>query len=247
MKKLNILGVRVDEISFYDTLLRAEEAVESRKPAHFISLSALTVLDALKDLEFLRIINKASVVNCDGAGVKLAVKILYGKKIEKVSGVDLLPFLCRLCSERGFSVFFFGSTKQAAGGTAKRMKKRFPKLRVAGFLDGYSFRDSVKSTIEKIRKAKPDVLFVGLGQPAQEKWIEKNIGAVKSPVCLGVGGSFDVISGRLKRSPYLFQKVGLEWAYRMFLEPWRIKRILRLFVFMYLVIKEKFSLRRRIK
>ncbi|MEI7905049.1 MAG: WecB/TagA/CpsF family glycosyltransferase [Candidatus Firestonebacteria bacterium] len=244
MKRFKVLGVRVDDISFYETLLKTEEAVKTRKHAHFISLSALTVLTARKDTEFLHIINKASVVNCDGAGVKLAVRLLYGEKIEKVSGIDLLPFICRLCADKGYSVFFFGSTKEAVSGTAGKMKKRFPKLKVAGFLDGFSFSNSVK-LVEDLRKAKPDVLFVGLGQPAQEKWIEKYQAAIGIPVSIGVGGSFDVISGKIKRSPRIFQKSGFEWAYRLYLQPWRINRILRLFVFMYLVIIQKISLRRR--
>ena len=244
MRTFRVLGIRVDSLSFYDTLVEAERLIVRRNPAYMISLSALTVLSAKKDQEFARIIRDAAIVSCDGSGVKLAVRLLYGKDIKRVSGVDLIPHLCGLCAERGFGVYFLGSKPEAVSGTVKRMKTRFPELKVSGFCDGYFDEKNVKYVVSGIKKAAPQVLFIGLGQPAQEKWINSHKDELKVPLLIGVGGSFDVLSGRLSRAPYIFQKTGFEWAYRLCMEPWRIRRILRLFTFIWLVLKEKYSIRR---
>ncbi len=245
MRTFKVLGIRVDSLSFYDTIVEAERLINRRKPAYIISLSALTVLLARADAEFARIIRDAAIVSCDGTGVKLAVRLLHGKDIKRVSGVDLIPHICGFCAERGFGVYFLGSRKESVAGAVKRMKTRFPDLKVSGFCDGYFDEKNVKYVVSGIKKAAPQVLFIGLGQPVQEKWINSHMSELGVPLLIGVGGSFDVLSGRLKRAPYLFQKAGLEWAYRLFLEPWRMRRILRLFRFVGLILKEKYSIRRK--
>ena len=242
-----MLGIRIDSLSFYDTLVEAERLIRRGVPSYIVSLSALTVLRARTDHEFARIIRNAAIVNCDGTGVKFAVQLLHGKTVRRVSGVDLLPHLCGLCAERGFGVYFLGSSKESVSGTVKAMKTRFPGLKVSGFCDGYFDEKNVKYVVSGIKKAAPQMLFVGLGQPAQEKWIDSHMTELGVPLLIGVGGSFDVLSGRLRRAPYLFQKTGLEWAYRLFMEPWRIKRVLRLFNFIWLVLREKYSIRRNNK
>ena len=247
MRTYRVLGIRVDSLSFYDTLVEAERLIIRGVPSYIVSLSALTVLRARTDPEFASIIRKSAIVSCDGTGVKFAVQLLYGKNIRRVSGVDLLPHLCGLCAERGFGVYFLGSKKESVSGAVKMMKTRFPELKVKGFCDGFYDEKNVKYVVSGIKKAAPQVLFIGLGQPAQEKWINSHKAELGVPLLLGVGGSFDVLSGHLRRAPYLFQKTGLEWAYRLFMEPWRIKRVLRLFNFIWLVLREKYSIRRNNK
>ena len=146
--------------------------------------------------------------------------------------------ICALAETRGHSLFLLGSAPGVAESAGRVLMQRFPALKLVGAYHGY-FEDSEEpSLIALIRGAKPSLLFVGMGMPAQEKWIARNLRALNVPVVMGVGGSFDVLSGKLKRAPAPIRRLGIEWLFRLSQEPWRWRRIAQLPVFAWRVIKE---------
>ncbi|OGF49203.1 MAG: hypothetical protein A2044_06350 [Candidatus Firestonebacteria bacterium GWA2_43_8] len=217
------------------------ELISKREPSIFISLGSLTVMQARKDPAYRALIKEAALVICDGAGVSSAVKFLSGRKIERLTGVDLVPFFFKLAEEKGLKIFILGSKKDVIAEAARVLKKSYPKADICGYLDGYFDIINPVEVINVIKKTSPDILLVGLGQPRQEKWLKENLKALAVPVTMGVGGSFDVIAGKIKRAPVVFRKLGLEWLFRMMIEPWRLKRNAALAGFIYLIIKNKLT------
>lgn len=218
MSKTDILGVKIDNLTM-------EQALEKIKGFVVLPYSEF-IVRAQKDKEFRNILNSADFCLCESRGLRLVAKFL-GKKIkEPISGVDLIYTL------RG-KIFLFGGKE----GVAEKVKQKL-NAKVVGVENGY--QDS-KRVIAKINSVGPDILLVGLGSPKQEKWIYKNLKKMPSvKLAIGVGGAFDFISGRVKRAPKFLQKVGLEWLWRLILQPWRIKRIYNGVVkFSWLVLKCK--------
>lgn len=185
-----------------------------------------------KDLEYRRVLNSARLSLPDGVGVLLAAKLLGVSLKDKIAGVDLVESLCKIVAKRPITVSFVGSRPGIANKTAECLKKRYFGLKVA--FSGTELRNfsDLKGT---------DILFVTFGSPKQEFWIEKNLKRLPVKVAIGVGGSFDIISGNLPRAPHFMRTLGLEWLFRLLIQPWRIKRQLSLLTFIYLVLKEKFS------
>jgi len=202
----------------------------------------LAVILARSDREFKEIMNNASLTLADGMGIILASKLLGESLKERVTGVDLIPHLCKFSQESGSSIFFFGSLSGVVEDAIAKLKQKFPKMNVAGLQNGYFDKNIEGEIITKINSSGTDILLVGLGQPAQEKWIYNNRDKINS-VCIGIGGSFDVISGRISRAPKILQQCGLEWLYRLFLQPYRFKRMLWLPYFIWLVLIEAFKKR----
>ena len=165
---------------------------------------------------------------CDGAGVLWAAKVLDLPLRERVPGVDLTQAICEMAAREGYGVYFLGAAPGVAEKAAAVLRGRFPGLRVVGTHDGYFPPEEEERLVEEIRAARPDVLFVALGMPKQEQWIRKHQERLGVPVLMGVGGSFDVISGNLPRAPQWMQNFGLEWLYRVYLEPQRLPRLLAL-------------------
>jgi N-acetylglucosaminyldiphosphoundecaprenol N-acetyl-beta-D-mannosaminyltransferase len=147
--------------------------------------------------------------------------------------------LCREAAENGRSVFLLGAAPSVADAAAQVLAGRYPGLKLAGAQHGYFKVSEETDVIARIRRAAPDLLFVGMGMPAQEKWIAKNLQALGVPVVMGVGGSFDVLSGRVGRAPLWMRRAGVEWLYRLVREPWRWRRIAQLPVFAWKVIRQR--------
>ena len=138
-------------------------------------------------------------------------------------GVDFVGDFCKICEKESKSVYFLGGRDGIAQKTADRLKKRFPDLKISGWLDGGI---NLKDCCKLIKSASPDVLFVALGAPRQEKWIYDNLREIPSvKLAIGVGGAFDFISGNVKRAPKFMRRLGLEWLWRLIIQPWRVRRI----------------------
>jgi N-acetylglucosaminyldiphosphoundecaprenol N-acetyl-beta-D-mannosaminyltransferase len=239
MNKLSLFDVRVDEITLNEVINKVKQFIKKKSPHYLISLGSLTILLARKDKELREIIKRADLVLCDSVGVQWGLKFLYDIKIEKISGVDLIPILCDVAVQNKYRLFFLGSTKEVIKKAVENVKRRYKGINICGFSDGY-FDIKKEDLIKKwIKKSKPDILLVGLGQPFQEKWIFKNLNYLKVPLCIGIGGSFDVLGGKVKRAPLFFQRIGFEWFFRLVQEPWRIKRVVKLLCFIGLIIKTK--------
>src|SRR5699024_3949817 len=149
-------------------------------------------------------------------------------------GIDTFLTLCEMASSHNKSIFLYGAKPGVAENAKGELEKMFPNLQVAGTLNGYE-KDQ-KFVMETITEANPDILFVALGSPNQEYWIVENMENLNVNIFQGVGGSFDVISGKVKRAPKFFQRIGCEWLYRLLLEPSRIRRQLKLPMFLWKVL-----------
>lgn len=204
------------------------------------------IVRAYHDNGFRKILNSASLALPDGIGVIWAGKILGKKFEERITGIDTLENLCKIARDYGLTVGLLGGGPKVAEKTAECLVREYPNLRVVFvgeewsqkvIIDSKSKIESRKSKLESI-----DILFVAFGAPKQEIWISKNLSRLSVKVAVGVGGAFDYISGRVPRAPKWLQHFGLEWLFRLVIQPWRIRRQVALLEFVYLVLKEKLSL-----
>lgn len=239
MPKIELFDIQIDNISFEEIKTYFDGFIKNNKPHLIVSLNPLTLLKANKDSEYKNIIKNSNLVLADGAGIIWASKFLKKPLKERITGIEILEYACKLSESHKYKLYFLGSKPDVIKKAAKKLKERYPLSYITGFHHGYFSEDEEKELINSISSLGPDILFVGMGQPAQEKWIWNNLRLLNVPVCIGIGGSFDVISGQLKRAPKWMQKSGLEWLFRTLQEPKRIKEIAKLPVFIFLVLKEK--------
>jgi N-acetylglucosaminyldiphosphoundecaprenol N-acetyl-beta-D-mannosaminyltransferase len=231
--RIKILGVEIDDLSMEQAVRKAEEILESKIPGMIVTPNSEMIMAAQKDIELKGIVNNASISIADGVGLIIAGRIL-GKKIrQRLTGIDLMLKIADLAREKGYRLFLLGGKEGVAGKAAENLKAD-----VAGTLQGYSMNDHLVT--ENIKSSKPDILFVGLGSPKQEKWAAKHLKELNVPLVMCVGGSFDVISGKVKRSPLLMRRLGIEWFWRLIMEPRRWRRMLVLPVFILKVIRSRF-------
>jgi N-acetylglucosaminyldiphosphoundecaprenol N-acetyl-beta-D-mannosaminyltransferase len=227
--EFRVLGVRVHKITLDETIDQIKEFIKERKPKLLVTLGTEMVMAAQNNDEFREIINSADLVCADAVGIVWASRRLGEPLHEKVAGIDVLSRIAQLSETTGWRLFFLGAAEGMAESAIDALRQRYPGMVVAGHHHGY-FSDD-EQVKRMIREASPDVLFVALGSPRQELWFWKNKEDLQVPVGIGVGGSFDVLSGKLKRSPQWMISLGLEWLYRLYLQPWRWKRMLVLPLF----------------
>jgi N-acetylglucosaminyldiphosphoundecaprenol N-acetyl-beta-D-mannosaminyltransferase len=225
--QISILGVAVDRVTMREALDRLETFIHKRKPCLVATANAEMVMVAQQDKELLAILNAADMVLADGAGVVWAASILGSGVPERVAGFDLTQMLLRRAAVAGYRVYWLGAAPGVAEIAAGRAAELYPGLITVGIHDGYFPVDDL-SIVQTIRETQPDILLCALGIPKQEKWLSSNLSQLLVPVCIGVGGTFDVMAGKVKRAPLWMQKSGLEWSYRLILQPSRIVRMLAL-------------------
>ncbi len=254
--RIKLFQVGIDQVDNQKTIQKIEEFIFSKKPHQIVTPDTLAVLRARKDLEYHTILKSADLVTPDGAGILWAVTILNHPLPERVTGIDIIHNICRLAVKKGYSMYLLGSYPGVAGEAALNLTRKYPGIKIAGSHHGYfnsedcenceNVKDSntvgnkeEEEIITEIKEKRPDILLVGMGVPKQEKWINKNLNRLDVPVCMGVGGSFDVLSGRIPRAPLWMQRHGMEWIYRSIKQPNRAFRTLALFYFIWLVILGK--------
>jgi len=196
-------------------------------------------LAAQNDPDLRQIMENAALVVPESWGIQWASRRLGEPLKEFTPGIDLMQALCAIAEQDARPVYLLGSAPGAATAAAAKLHERFPNLVVVGTDHGYFGPAEEAQVIRRILDVKPTLLFVGMGMPAQEKWIARNLAALKVPVVMGVGGSFDVLSGELKRAPAWMRRSGVEWLYRLAQEPWRWRRIAMLPIFAGKVLRQK--------
>ncbi|MEQ8201435.1 MAG: WecB/TagA/CpsF family glycosyltransferase [Syntrophomonadaceae bacterium] len=235
-----ILGCRVDILNTAQCLDKITELVDARKTAHVITLNAEIVYQAQTNRELLGIINEAAVVTPDGIGIVWGGRQLGYVIPERVSGIDLLYSICETAPTRKWKIYLLGSSPGVADEAGGQLKARFPGLHICGSHHGYFQPSEVASIIADINHSQADILVVSLGAPKQEIWISQNKDDLAVPVCIGVGGSLDVIAGNKKRAPGWMIRMNLEWLYRLLAEPSRWRRQLALPKFVLLILQSKY-------
>lgn len=239
MERIKILDVGVDPVGKEEALARCREFV-ARGGSHFVfTPNSEMIMNAREDQTLFAALQQADLVVPDGMGVVWASKILGTPLKERVTGIDLFLALCQTASQEGWSIFLLGGKPTVAQEAATKLTLRWPKLKIAGTYHGYFKPQAEAEVLEKIKTAAPDLLAVGLGSPRQELWLLEHLPALGVPIGLGIGGSFDVISGQKKRAPQAISRLGLEWAWRLAAEPSRLPRMMALPRFAFRVLGEK--------
>jgi len=238
--RIDILGVKIDNLSFDQVLDKVEQFLKDGKKHYIVTPNPEMVVLAQKDSQFRQILNSADLAIPDGIGLVWASRLLRGKEKkgirERVRGVDFADKLCQIAAKKGAAVGFLGGKDKVADKAAKCQIAKYPGLKVVFALGS----DPEKAAID-IKKV--DILFVAYGAPKQEFWISQNLPKLPVKIAIGVGGVFDYWADKVKRAPKWLQNLGLEWLWRLILQPWRIKRQLALLIFVYLVIKQRLSLK----
>lgn len=247
--KLNVLGVGVDNLTVPEALTLIENWVETHRTAAttpgriVVTLNPEYIMAARRDPEFRQIIEQAALCTPDGAGL-IACGKLWGQPFRgRVTGVALTHALAQRSAELAqqncpFNLFLLGAAPGVADEAAAKLRELYPSVQIAGTFAGTAAPNGDAETLAKVREAKPDIVLVayGMGKLKQDGWMARNLNQSGTAVAIGVGGVFDYLTGRAKLAPPLLRKLGLEWAYRLYNEPWRWKRMLALPQFAFLVL-----------
>lgn len=236
MHRIELLGAGIDPLTLREAVDRVAALVARGGTHQVVTLNPEYLYRAQKEPDLLDIVREASLVTADGVGILWAASVHGYSLPERVTGIDLLVALCARAAAEGWRVFFLGGRPGVAAAAANRLREQYPGLMVVGVHHGYFAEDEEATVLGKIKATAPQLLFVGLGAPKQERWIYKHRGELQNVVAMGVGGSFDVLSGRAKRAPEWMRRRGLEWLGRLLYEPRRWRRMLILPRFALLVL-----------
>ena len=237
--RTDVLGVPVDCVDMPQALDAVEEMIRGDLPRAVIAVNPEKVVKAQSDPRLLQQLREAGLLIPDGIGVVFAVRILEDRAIERVPGSELMPAICERAAKSGYKLFLFGASPDVNEKAVQVLQHRYPGIQIAGYQHGYVKDDEMPNLIKRINESKSDVLFLALGSPKQELWMDRYLGQLQIKVCQGVGGTFDVIAGRVKRAPLVFRKIHLEWFYRLISQPKRLFRQTALPRFTYQVIRKK--------
>jgi N-acetylglucosaminyldiphosphoundecaprenol N-acetyl-beta-D-mannosaminyltransferase len=222
--KIDILGVKIDSLKFEEAVDKIDGFVSGRKRCYqVVTVNPEFVVAAQYNRSFKKILNNADLSVPDGKGLEYAAKAQGEKFVERITGVDLCWALAKLAEDKGYRIYLLGADPGVALQVANRLKLIHPQIKIVGT---YSGKPDEKGLIDRVNQATPDILLVAFGAPKQEKFIYQNRRKLNCKVAIGVGGTFDYISGIVDRAPLWMRKIGLEWLYRLFKQPKRIKRIL---------------------
>lgn len=231
------MGVGFDDLTKAEFIRRAETMLDNAERGYVVTPNAEIVYEAVQDESFRDLLNGAALVLPDGAGVVLGAKILGTPIREKVAGIEFGEEICRMLADRGSRLYLLGGKPGVAEQAGENLTKKYPGLVICGTADGY-FQDE-KAVIARINEARPDVLFVCLGAPKQEKFMKAHFDDLNATLMLGLGGSLDGYAGNVQRAPKWMIDCSLEWLYRLVKEPKRLGRMMRLPKFVMICFKEK--------
>jgi N-acetylglucosaminyldiphosphoundecaprenol N-acetyl-beta-D-mannosaminyltransferase len=240
-EKVNILGTDITNASYQDIINTISGKLQKKEKLTFHNVNISILLKYLKDSEFRKSLDSFTCLYSDGTGMYLASKFCYGKNglKQRLTGTDLYPYILDYANSNKLKCFFFGGSNESANLLTGVLNNKYPGIIIAGIIPRTT---GVKNEIaEEIKNFKPDILFVGLGTPFQENWIAEYSDFINVPIQIAVGSGLEFISGAKKRAPAFFLKSGLEWLYRIYLEPGRLwKRYLfgiPIFIFKIIIFK----------
>ncbi|HET6254267.1 MAG TPA: WecB/TagA/CpsF family glycosyltransferase [Puia sp.] len=223
-EKLRIISLSIDRLSFRECLDTVIEWGKERKPSYVCFANVHMIIEAYRSPAFLADLDRASLVVADGKPLTAACYSLYRQKQERISGMDFMPAVLAAAGKEGLTVFLYGSTPEVLDRLGTELARRYPALRVGGMISP-PFRplspEETDAHIAGINQSGAQLLLVSLGCPKQERWMAANYQKIRS-VCLGVGGAFPVMAQMQRRAPRWMQNWGLEWLYRLILEPRRM-------------------------
>lgn len=217
-----LLGCRIDALTMSETVDRIEQIIRNGPPSQHVVVNAAKVVMMRHDDRLMGIIRSCALVNADGQAIVWAASLLKKPLPERVAGIDLMLALLKLAEQKKYKVFFLGARDEVLQQFLKNITEQFPGIQVAGFRNGYFNETENEAVVRQIRQTSPDILFVGISSPKKEFWLAENLNALNVPLAMGVGGSFDVLAGKVRRAPVWMQRTGFEWLYRVLQEPRRM-------------------------
>ena len=237
---LSLMGLKITPFTDYVHACECIDGlIKSGEKAFSVAINPEKIYRSSYDKSLCELLNQAQVCICDGIGAAFAVRVLYGYSINRITGVSLFYELVKAAVANGWKIYLLGASPEANEGAYKELVAKYPDLQIVGSHDGY-FEDS-EEVIRAVNDSGADILFVAMGSPKQESWIAENRNKINAPFCMGVGGTFDVVSGKVKWAPAIFRKTGTEWLYRLLSEPKRWRRQLTLPKFLWLLFKYKLA------
>lgn len=242
MSKIKIFGINIDNLTLEETTKKIIKSIENQQFIVREDLNAAKVVWLMKDIKLLEAIKNAEIINADGQSIVFASRFFNKPLKERVTGIDLMENLIKKANNEKLKIFFLGATDDIIKKVVTKYASEYSPEIIAGYRNGYFSQNEETQIIQEIKSCKVDILFIGMGSPAKEFFINKYRNKLKIPFIMGVGGSFDVVAGKVSRAPLWMQHTGLEWFYRFLQEPRRMwKRYLYTnSMFLWLVLKEKF-------
>lgn len=242
-QRIEILNTIIDVLDMKQTIDLVEKYVQKKIPLHLAGVNADKINELNKNKKLKQIVNSCGIINADGASVVMASRFLKKPLPERVAGIDLMQKLIALSEKKGYSIYLLGAKQEVVEKTAKVLARQYPKLKIAGIHNGYFKQNDWPDISMELKNIKPDFIFVGITSPLKEYLVEYLQDDGNKGVFMGVGGSFDVISGMIPRAPAWVQKLNLEWLFRVIQEPKRLfkRYFLGNWLFIRAVVKEKIS------
>ncbi len=234
---VEFFGITISNRDLDELVAVAEDLLQAGGPHLVVTLNGEMAARAFRDPEFLAVVQHADLVVADGVGIVWGARMLGSRIENRVPGIEFSAALLELAARKGYTVYFLGARPEVVARAVSKMCVRYPGLKVAGWHSGYFDNREESCIAREIRDARVDILLVGMGGGVQEKWISqhRDLGV---PVAIGVGGTFDVWSGEVRRAPRFVQKTGIEWLYRLIVQPSRLRRVGSIFYFMFCVLTQ---------
>jgi len=220
--------IPVDNVNMEEVLVFIKNSLDDKSAKTsriIIAQNATKAACCYYDLEFRDQMSKADLLLPDGMAILVSARILGHYISSRITGIDVMEKMLHIANSEKRKVFFLGGKESICAKLAENVGNQFPNLTIANVVSGYFSKEQETKIIKSINKAKTDILLVALGSPKQEKWLFSNRKLINAKICIGVGGSFDIIAGTKKRAPRVFIKYGMEGAYRIFKEPYRLLRL----------------------
>lgn len=226
VKRIDVLGAPVDCVTMVDAVNEAESWIlHGMRPQTIFAVNPEKIIKAQSDATLLAGLRRSGLLIPDGIGVVVAARLLGLGKMKRVPGSELMPALCELAARKGFGVFLYGASPEVNAKAAAELEQRYPGIKIAGRQHGYVNEDEMPALVRQLNGSGAQILFVALGSPRQELWMDKYLPQLTSVrVCQGVGGTLDVIAGHVNRAPLFFRRIHLEWLYRLLSQPRRLLR-----------------------
>ncbi len=235
--KIDVMGIQFDNVTMEEAVARAAELIAQPGAAYVVTPNAEIAYECLHDEKLLRLINGADLILPDGSGVVLGAKLLHTPLKEKVAGVEFADHLAAWLAEHGKTLYLLGSKPGVGEQAAAKLRERYPALQIVGIADGYF--QSEEAAVAAVNEKKPDVLFVCLGAPKQEQFMQKYQKTLDVRLMAGLGGTLDSIAGTVKRAPRWMIRLNLEWLYRLIKQPSRLGRMMRLPKYVFAVLRHR--------
>lgn len=241
MNRIELCGIPIDALTMQQTINKIEHSIKEKRSLHHVVVNAAKIVNAQKNAQLKQSIVNCDIINADGQAVVWASRFLQTPLPERVAGIDLMNALIEMAGTKGYKVYLLGATEEVITKVVTIYRSKYGTDFVVGYRNGYFDKEEEQQIAQSIGDANADMLFVAMSSPKKEIFLDKHKNTIKAHFIMGVGGSFDIVSGLTRRAPVWMQNIGMEWFYRLMQEPQRMwkRYLVTNSGFIYIIIKEK--------